>query len=235
MLSLRNLQVNYDSFMALHDISLDVEEGEIVALLGSNGAGKTTTINTVSGMTQLQSGRVIFQGQDISALPAFRRVQMGIVQVPEGRKLFPDMTVLDNLIIGSYVPEAKKRRKENLAKCFSIFPKLYERQSQKAGLLSGGEQQMCAMARGLMASPRLLMMDEPSLGLAPVIVDQMFAIIEEINRELRTTILLVEQNVARALEIANRGYVIETGRSALEGTHEELLNNEELKKAYLGI
>ncbi|WRS27561.1 ABC transporter ATP-binding protein [Oscillospiraceae bacterium MB08-C2-2] len=235
MLSVRNIAVDYDSFHALSDVSLDIQEGEIVALLGSNGAGKTTTMNTISGVTTLRSGTVSFNGQEIQGMPDFQRVDLGIVQVPEGRKLFPEMSVYENMLVGSYIKEARPKRKQNLEMCFEMFPKLHERRNQMAGSLSGGEQQMCAIARGLMACPKLLMLDEPSLGLAPVIVSQIFDIIQTINKDMGTTILLVEQNVLATLEIAHRGYVIETGATVLEGSARELEGNEELQKAYLGI
>ena len=235
MLSVNNIAVNYDAFLALSDVSLEISEGEIVALLGSNGAGKTTTLNTICGLTNLKSGVVSFEGKEIQNMTAFERVNLGIVQVPEGRRLFPDMSVHENLLVGSYNKKARERRKENLEMCHEMFPKLYERRNQIAGSLSGGEQQMCAIARGLMSIPRLLILDEPSLGLAPIIVAQIFDIIVRINQEMKTTILLVEQNVLATLEIANRGYVIETGRTVLTGTAAELESHEELRKAYLGI
>ena len=235
MLKIDNIHVNYGSFQALNGVSLDVIDGEIIALLGSNGAGKTTTINTISGITDLRSGDIFYNGKSIKDIPAHERVTMGIVQVPEGRKLFPSLTVEENLIIGSYVPEAKKKREETLRNCYKLFPRLAERKRQLAGSLSGGEQQMCAIARAMMSQPKILMLDEPSLGLAPVIVEMIFETIVKINKEQGITILLVEQNVLAALQIANRGYVIETGQNVLEGSGESLLNNEDLKKAYLGI
>lgn len=215
-------------------VSLSIEEGEIVALLGSNGAGKTTTINTVSGLTDLREGSVVYQGQDISKMPVNERVQNGIVQVPEGRKLFPYMTVTDNLLVGSYTKNARQHRKESLEMCYELFPKLYERRNQLAGLMSGGEQQMCAVGRALMSYPKIMMFDEPSLGLAPVVVEKVFENIIKINK-LGMTVLLVEQNVILSLEVATRGYVIETGANVLDGSSSELLANEEIKKAYLGI
>ncbi len=234
MLKVQNIRVNYGDFQALTDVSLEVRQGEIVALLGSNGAGKTTTINTISGITTLKGGTVELEGRDISTLPAFERVAQGIIQVPEGRKLFPEMSVLENLIIGSYPKKARAKRQENLEMVLDLFPKLRERRNQMAGSLSGGEQQMVAIARGLMACPKILMMDEPSLGLAPVIVDQIFEIIQTINKA-GTTVLLVEQNVMASLEIANRAYVIETGATVMNGDAHELSQNENLKKSYLGL
>lgn len=234
MLKIENLNVNYGAFEVLHDLHLNVEEGEIVALLGGNGAGKTTTINTISGVVIQRSGTIEFMGQDISNLAPFKRPELGITQVPEGRKLFPKMTVMDNLLVGSYLPKCRSMRKENLGKCFELFPKLYERRQQLAGSMSGGEQQMCAIARGMMQAPKLLMLDEPSLGLAPVIVEDVFEVIQKINKQ-GVTILLVEQNVQASLEIADRAYVIETGQNALEGPAEELIISPMVKKAYLGL
>ena len=234
MLKVGNLLVNYGNFEALRSVSLEVGAGEIVALLGANGAGKSTTINTISGLTEMRSGEVSFNGQDLVALPAYERVKLGIIQVPEGRKLFPVMTVLDNLLIGSFSDEARKHRAETLEMVYGLFPKLAERQDQLAGTLSGGEQQMVAVGRGLMAKPKVLMLDEPSLGLAPIMVETIFEAIVKIN-QLGTSILLVEQNVLYALEIANRGYVIETGETVLQGSSLELSSNEELRKAYLGL
>lgn len=234
MLKLDDIYVNYGNFEALHGISLEITQGEIVALLGGNGMGKSTTINTISGITSLRSGDILFNGVSIIGVPAYERVEKGIVQVPEGRKLFPAMTVMDNLLIGSYLPEAKKMRKETLELCFEIFPKLYERKKQLAGSLSGGEQQMCAIARAFMSQPKLLMLDEPSLGLAPVVVDLIFDTIQRINKS-GVTILLVEQNVLVSLDIASRAYIIETGCNYMDGESAELRENDSIKKAYLGI
>lgn len=234
MLRLDNIVVNYGNFQALNGISMEIKEGEIVALLGSNGAGKSTTINTVSGITDLRKGDILFQGESIVGMPAFERVQKGIVQVPEGRKLFPYLSVMENLLIGSYAPNTRAKRKATLENCFEIFPRLFERKNQLAGSLSGGEQQMCAIARAMMAQPKLLMLDEPSLGLAPVIVDMIFDVIADINKT-GVTVLLVEQNVLISLDIAHRGYVIEVGSNVLSGTSKELSNNDEMRRAYLGI
>lgn len=234
MLKIENLHVKYGAFQALRGVSLEISKGEIVALLGGNGAGKTTTINTISGLNTPSAGSIIFEGALINDIPVFKRSELGIVQVPEGRKLFPQLTVLENLLVGSYLKHTRAKRKETMEMCFEIFPKLYERREQQAGSLSGGEQQMCAIARGMMQQPKLLMLDEPSLGLAPVIVDATFDAIVKINRQ-GVTILLVEQNVLASLDIANRGYVIETGENVMSGNADELLHNEELKKAYLGI
>ena len=210
MLKIDDLCVNYGHFSALRHISLEVEKGEIVALLGSNGAGKTTLINTISGMVPAASGTITFEGRNINHLPAHERVKLGIVQVPEGRKLFPQMSVYENLMMGSYLPQNRASRQQNLEMCYSLFPKLKERSSQLAESLSGGEQQMCAISRALMSNPKILMLDEPSLGLAPVVVDQVFDSIVEIAKG-GMTVLLVEQNALATLEIANRGYVIEVG------------------------
>ncbi|MDR3588844.1 MAG: ABC transporter ATP-binding protein [Negativicutes bacterium] len=234
MLKVSNLNVYYGNFEALRSVSLEVGAGEIVALLGANGAGKSTTINTISGLTDQRAGEVTFCGENLQGLPAYERVNKGIVQVPEGRKLFPFMTVLDNLLIGSYSEEGKRQRAQTLEMVYELFPRLAERKSQLAGTLSGGEQQMCAVGRGLMAQPKILMLDEPSLGLAPIIVEKIFEAIVKINK-LGTSILLVEQNVLYALEIANRGYVVETGETVLQGMSAELSTNEDLRKAYLGL
>ena len=234
MLQLNKLCVNYGHFEALHEVSLEVPEGKIVVLLGSNGAGKTTTINTISGLLSPVCGTVSFCGEDITRVPAFKRAELGLVQVPEGRKLFSGMSVYENLLVGSYVREARAKRKESLEMCYEMFPKMYERRNQLAGSLSGGERQMCAVCRALMQRPRLLMLDEPSMGLAPVVVQSVFESIVKISK-MGVTVLLVEQNVRASLEIADCGYVIETGRNILSGTAAELSGNPELQKAYLGI
>lgn len=234
MLKIENIVVNYGNLQALNGVSLEVNQGEIVALLGSNGAGKTTTINAVSGMVPLRSGSITYKGTQIDNLPAHDRVKLGIVQVPEGRKLFPSMTVLDNLLIGSFLPKARAARKESLEMVLDIFPKMADRRSQLAGSLSGGEQQMCAIGRAMMAKPELLMLDEPSLGLAPVIVDTVFASLEKI-RDMGVTILLVEQNLLASLDIADRGYVIEVGSNVVNDTAKGLAENQSIKAAYLGI
>ena len=234
MLTIDKIHVNYGSFQALDGVSLQVNEGEIVALLGSNGAGKTTTINTASGLLRPLAGTVTFMGEDLSKYKLHEISSLGLVQVPEGRKLFPNMSIHENLLIGSYAKVARAKRAENLEMCYELFPKLKERQKQMAGSLSGGERQMVAIARALMQCPKLLMLDEPSLGLAPVVVQQVFEIIQSINR-MGTTILLVEQNVQASLEIADRAYVIETGKNVMEGPAQELLADDGLRAAYLGM
>lgn len=233
MLKVTNLKVSYGSLEVLHGITFQVNPGEIVAVLGSNGAGKTTAISAISGILPARSGRVEFFSQDISGHPADAIVKMGLVQVPEGRRIFPGLTVLENLDLGAYLVSDKKQKQESLEKALDIFPKLKERKGQKGGTLSGGEQQMLAIARGLMARPRMLLLDEPSLGLAPIIVDKIFEVIQNI-RQSGTTVLLVEQNAQRSLEIADRGYVLETGNIVLEDTGKALLSNESVKASYLG-
>jgi branched-chain amino acid transport system ATP-binding protein len=234
MLRVDNIDVYYDDVQALWDISFEVKEGEVVALLGSNGAGKTTTLNAISGLLRPRQGNIEFLEQELTKLPAHKTASLGIAHVPEGRRLFPEMTVEENLLMGSLMPEAKARRKESMERVFDIFPILKERRLQAAGTLSGGESQMLAIARGLMACPKLIMMDEPSLGLAPFLVDEVFRVIEQINRE-GVTVLVVEQNVAHALKSCTRAYIMETGRIALQGTGEKLLQDEHVKDAYLGV
>lgn len=235
MLQLNELHVNYGNFEALRGVTLEVGEGEIVVLLGSNGAGKTTTINTTSGLLTPKSGTVTFKGEDITKMPAYKRAELGLVQVPEGRKLFPEMSVYENLMVGSYSKKGPRAmRKESLELCFELFPKMYERKDQLAGSLSGGERQMCAMCRALMQRPTLLMLDEPSLGLAPVVVQSVFDSIVRINKT-GVTILLVEQNVHSSLAIADKGFVIENGQNTISGTAAQLQGNEDLQRAYLGI
>ena len=234
MLKLENIHVNYGQFEVLRGISLEIKQGEIVALLGGNGAGKTTTNNTIMNLNPLREGDILFKGESIRDLPTHERVQKGIVVCPEGRKLFPHMSVYDNLLVGAYSPHARQKREENIDRCFRLFPKLYERRNQLARTMSGGEQQMCAIGRALMANPEILMLDEPSLGLAPVIVQKIFETLVEINKD-GMTILLVEQNVMSSLEIASRGYIIETGENVISGSADELIHSEDVRKAYLGI
>jgi branched-chain amino acid transport system ATP-binding protein len=234
MLNVNQIQVSYGDVQVLWDVSLKVESKELAALVGANGAGKSTTLNTISGMLRPRSGNIEFNGQRIDNAPASRVVELGISQVPEGRRLFPEMSVLENLELGSYMAEAKKQRNETLNWVFSIFPVLKERRKQLSGTLSGGEQQMVAVGRGLMARPKLLMLDEPSLGLAPLLVREVFKVMERVNSE-GVTILLVEQNVKHTLNVATHAYVLENGRIVMEGKGIDLLNNEHVKKAYLGI
>ena len=233
LLKVDSIHVSYGSFQALHGVSLEVEEGQIVALLGSNGAGKSTTIKTISGQLTPTRGDIQFQGESIVNTPIHKRVEMGIIQVPEGRRVFPYLTIEDNMIAGSYNKMARKLRKEKLDYVYSIFPKMYERRKQLAGSLSGGEQQMLAMGRALMSNPKLLMLDEPSMGLAPILVQQIFDIISDLHKA-GTTILLVEQNAQMALSIADRAYVLETGNIVKSGDAKMLMNDDDVRKAYLG-
>lgn len=233
MLTVENLNVYYGMIHALKNVSFHVEEGEIVALIGANGAGKTTTLQTISGMLQAKSGSVHFENQDITKMPSHRIVQLGISHVPEGRRMFANLTVYENLRMGAYTRKDKKEIEESLARVYERFPRLKERTRQLAGTLSGGEQQMLAMGRALMSNPRLLLLDEPSMGLSPLLVSEIFDIIESISKQ-GVTILLVEQNAKKALSIADRGYVLETGNIVMEDSAQALLNNEDIKKAYLG-
>jgi len=234
MLKVDKINVFYGDLQALWDVSFEVNEGEKVVIVGANGAGKTTTLRTISGLLRPRSGSIEFLGKRIDKLPPHEIVELGIAHVPEGRRLFPRMTVLENLEMGAYTKRAREKFDDTLEWVFSIFPRLRERKKQIAGTMSGGERQMLAIARGLMSKPKLLMLDEPSLGLAPKLVVKTFEVIERINEE-GVTILLVEQNVRHALELADRGYVLETGRITLSGTGEELLKNDYVKKAYLGM
>jgi branched-chain amino acid transport system ATP-binding protein len=233
MLTIEKLQVAYGKVQALWDVTFAVPDGEIVALVGANGAGKTTLLKTVSGLLRRQSGSITYDGKHIEEASPPEIVKQGVVQVPEGRKLFPEMTVIDNLLMGAYtIPQSE--RPQRLDRVFSVFPVLKERQKQIAGTLSGGEQQMVAIGRGMMAGPKLLMLDEPSLGLAPLLVEEVFRVITEINR-LGVTVLLVEQNTQHALTLAHQGFVMELGRIALSGSGSELLANSNVRKAYLGL
>jgi len=234
MLRVENLEVAYGKIQALWGISCEIPEGEIVAVIGANGAGKTTTLKTLSGLLHPTSGSIHLDGSSLDGLSPAEIVALGVVHVPEGRKLFPEMTVLDNLLIGGYPRGARSRRPERLEHVFTVFPKLAERRRQLAGTLSGGEQQMVAIGRGLMAGPKILMLDEPSLGLAPIMVAEMFSVIAEINRA-GVTVLLVEQNTEHALALAHRGFVLESGRVALSGTGQELLASAQVREAYLGL
>ena len=234
MLELKDLKVAYEKVQVLWDISFSIKAGDVVTLLGSNGAGKSTTVKTIQGILKPKSGSIKFMDKHIEGLPAYKIVDEGIALVPEGREIFPKMSVFENLILGAYVPRAKESLDESLEWVLKLFPKLEERKKQLAGTMSGGEQQMLAIARALMSKPKLLMMDEPSLGLAPVIVLQVFEIIKKLHEE-GVTILLVEQNVHHALEIADSAYVLEKGKIILEGKGLELLDDEYVKSAYLGL
>ena len=233
MLEINHLNVYYHAIHALKDVSLELERGEIVAIIGANGAGKTTTLNAISGILTPVSGQMLLNNQDLTQMRPAEIVKHGIVQVPEGRKIFTRMSVKENLEMGAYSLKDQKRIDENMQKVFKIFPRLEERQRQPGGTLSGGEQQMLAMGRGLMADPQLLLLDEPSMGLAPILVDQIFEVIQEINQR-GVSILLVEQNANRALSIADRAYLFETGSVVLTGRASELRENPLVKEAYLG-
>jgi branched-chain amino acid transport system ATP-binding protein len=234
MLQVNNLHVYYGVIHALKGISFRLEEGEIVTLIGANGAGKSTTLNAISGLQKARSGEVIFEGEDLTKTTPQNIVRKGVIQVPEGRKIFAALTVRENLEIGAYTQDNRQQYEKDLEAAFLRFPRLKERIKQLGGTLSGGEQQMLAIARGLMAHPRLLLLDEPSMGLAPILVEQIFDIIRDINDQA-TSILLVEQNAQMALSIADRGYVMETGRIVLSGSAKELAENPQVKSAYLGI
>ena len=234
MLELSRVSASYGSVPALSDVTINVGEGEAVGLLGANGAGKSTTLRTISGLLRSTSGTITFAGRNIAALAPYRVTELGIAHVPEGRQVFPDTTVQENLEIGAYVPAAKAERGRSLDLVLNIFPVLAARRKQLAGTMSGGEQQMLAVGRGLMLKPRLLMLDEPSLGLAPVVTDMTFQKIQEIHA-MGTAILLVEQNVSRALSLVERAYVLESGKVIMHGTSAELANNKQVQAAYLGI
>ena len=234
MLQVESINVSYDTIQVLHDLTFHVDEGEIVTLIGANGAGKTTTLHTISGLIRPKSGSVAFEGADITRLPADRIVKAGLCQVPEGRRIFANLSVMENLEMGAYSQRNRAKATESLEQVFRSFPRLRERRTQSAGTLSGGEQQMLAIGRALMARPKLLLLDEPSMGLAPLLVKEIFSIVQEINRS-GTTVLLVEQNARMALSIANRAYVLETGRIVASGDAKELSESEEVRKAYLGM
>ena len=234
LLELQDVEVAYGDLPALRGVSLGVEEGETLSVVGANGAGKTTMLRAISGLLRPRAGRILLDGARLDQMPSHVIVARGVVQVPEGRKIFPGLTVKENLELGSYVTAARAHRRESLERVLGLFPRLAERQRQAAGTMSGGEQQMLAIGRALMARPRILMLDEPSLGLAPIIVQEIFRIIAEINR-LGTTVLLEEQNTRQALSLSRRGYVLENGRIALEGSGAELLGNEHVRRAYLGM
>ena len=233
LLEVKNLEVYYGVICALKGISFEVNEGEIVSLIGANGAGKTTMMQSVVGLLPKKNGTVIFDGQDITKTPCHKIVQLGMTQVPEGRRIFQELSVYENLMMGAYTVKDQQKFKTEVEKVYDLFPRLAERRNQIAGTLSGGEQQMLAMSRALMINPKLLMLDEPSMGLAPILVEQIFDIIKQLHKQ-GTTILLVEQNASKALEIADRAYVLETGSITATGTGAELASSDEVRKAYLG-
>ena len=234
LLEVENIDVFYDDVQAVWGVSLRVDEGEVVGIIGANGAGKSTTLNTISGLIKPRTGSIVFQEQNVEHLPAERIVELGIAQIPEARRLFPFMTVQENLEIGAYNRRAQSMEEQTLEEVFDLFPILRERRNQLARTLSGGEQQMLAVGRGLMAKPVLLMLDEPSLGLAPMLVKTVFEAVQQIN-DGGTTVLLVEQDVQHSLELSHRGYVFENGRVVMEGTGKELLEDPHIRKAYLGL
>ena len=233
MLEVKDLEVYYGVIQAIKGISFHVEEGEVIALIGANGAGKTTTLQTITGMLNAQAGSIQFEGTELTKIPGHKIVSMGMAHVPEGRRVFAQLSVLENLKLGAYTRKDKTEIEESLKRVYKSFPRLEERKNQLAGTLSGGEQQMLAMGRALMSKPRIVLMDEPSMGLSPIFVEEIFNIIKEISAE-GTTVLLVEQNAKKALSIADRAYVLETGKIVLEGDAKDLLNDESIKKAYLG-
>lgn len=232
MLEVKDLQVYYGVIQALKGISFEVEQGDVVALIGANGAGKTTTLHTITGLLPSKAGNITFEGTDITHVPGYKLVSMGITHVPEGRRVFASLTVLQNLKMGAYTRNDKKEIEDTIEMIYKRFPRLKERKNQLAGTLSGGEQQMLAMGRALMSHPRLIVLDEPSMGLSPLYVNEIFDIIQEINKD-GVTVLLVEQNAKKALSISNKAYVLETGNIVLSGDAKELMNNERVKKAYL--
>ena len=233
LLEVKNLEVYYGVIKALQNISFEVNEGEVVALIGANGAGKTTTLHTITGLLEAKGGSVMYEGVDITKIPAHKIVSMGMAHVPEGRRVFANLSVLQNLKMGAYTRKDKDEINESLERVFERFPRLLERKNQMAGTLSGGEQQMLAIGRALMSKPKIILMDEPSMGLSPIYVNEVFEIIKKVSSD-GTTVLLVEQNAKKALSIANRAYVIETGNIVLSGDAKDLLNNDDIKKAYLG-
>ncbi|HES9513080.1 TPA: ABC transporter ATP-binding protein [Streptococcus pneumoniae] len=233
MLKVENLSVHYGMIQAVRDVSFEVNEGEVVSLIGANGAGKTTILRTLSGLVRPSSGKIEFLGQEIQKMPTQKIVAGGLSQVPEGRHVFPGLTVMENLEMGAFLKKNREENQANLKKVFSRFPRLEERKNQDAATLSGGEQQMLAMGRALMSTPKLLLLDEPSMGLAPIFIQEIFDIIQDIQKQ-GTTVLLIEQNANKALAISDRGYVLETGKIVLSGTGKELASSEEVRKAYLG-
>ena len=233
MLKVTDLNVYYGVIQAIKGVSFEVNEGEVIALIGANGAGKTTILHTITGLVEAKSGKVEFEGKDITRMPGHKIVSLGMAHVPEGRRVFSDLTVLENLKMGAYTQKDKGVINETLKMIYKRFPRLEERKNQQAGTLSGGEQQMLAMGRALMSQPKIILMDEPSMGLSPIFVNEIFDIIQEVSAA-GTTVLLVEKNAKKALGIADRAYVLETGKIALEGAAKDLLNNDSVKKAYLG-
>ena len=233
MLKVENLSVHYGMIQAVRDVSFEVNEGEVVSLIGANGAGKTTILRTLSGLVRPSAGKIQFLGKEIQKLPAQKIVAGGLSQVPEGRHVFPGLTVMENLEMGAFLKKNREENQANLEKVFSRFPRLEERKNQDAATLSGGEQQMLAMGRALMSTPKLLLLDEPSMGLAPIFIQEIFDIIQDIQKQ-GTTVLLIEQNANKALAISDRGYVLETGKIVLSGTGKELAASDEVRKAYLG-
>lgn len=233
MLEVKGLQVHYGMIQAIKGIDFEVNKGEVIALIGANGAGKTTILHTVTGLIQASSGTVFFEGKDITKIPGHKIVSLGMAHVPEGRRVFAQLSVYENLLMGAYTRTSKQEIEETMELVFSRFPRLKERRKQLAGTLSGGEQQMLAMGRALMSHPSIILMDEPSMGLSPIFVNEIFNIIKDVS-ESGTTVLLVEQNAKKALSIADRAYVLETGNIVLSGDAKELMNNNEIKKAYLG-
>ncbi len=233
MLEIRDLEVYYGMIQAIKGISFNVKEGEVIALIGANGAGKTTTLHTITGLLPAKAGTITFEGQDITKVPGYKIVSKGMAHVPEGRRVFAQLSVLQNLRMGAYTRKDKNEIEETLKSVYKRFPRLEERQNQMAGTLSGGEQQMLAMGRALMSHPKIILMDEPSMGLSPIFVNEIFDIIKEVS-DSGTTVLLVEQNAKKALSIADRAYVLETGKIVLEGKASDLLNDDSIKKAYLG-
>ena len=233
MLTVKDLEVYYGVIQAIKGVSFEVNQGEVIALIGANGAGKTTILHTITGLLSPKKGSVIFEGKELTKMPAHKIVSLGMAHVPEGRRVFADLSVYENLRMGAYTRKDKGEIEETLEKVYDRFPRLKERRNQMAGTLSGGEQQMLAMGRALMSKPRIILMDEPSMGLSPIMVNEIFSIIQEVS-DSGTTVLLVEQNAKKALAIADRGYVLETGNIVLEGKASDLLNDDSIKKAYLG-
>lgn len=233
MLEVKDIEVFYGVIQAIKGISFEVNEGEVIALIGANGAGKTTTLHTITGLLQPKKGSIMFEGKDITKVPAHKIVSLGMAHVPEGRRVFGELTVYENLKMGAYTRKDKAEIQETLEMIYKRFPRLEERKNQLAGTLSGGEQQMLAMGRALMSHPKIIVMDEPSMGLSPIFVNEIFKIIQDVSKS-GTTVLLVEQNAKKALSIADRAYVLETGKIVLEGDAKELMNNDSIKKAYLG-